>query len=147
MARLRSSAANLRIPSRFIVRLVALALGKTLNPSRSRASNSFVAIASISGIIRSGFSVSTSALTAAGSNISITCALCATCIAGASEYRSTAIVSTPNLCSSIATSLPNSPLPRSMAFVAEEESAVPRCVNFLKDIPASYHVTSHRRFK
>jgi hypothetical protein len=78
-----SSAASRRMPSRSMVSRAAVAVGITRQPSVSSASSSCVAMASISGTIRSGFSASTSARSAARSSMSITWARCATCIAGA----------------------------------------------------------------
>ena len=79
-----SSAATRRIASRSIVSRAACAVGMTRQPSLSSATSSCVAIASISGTIRCGFSCSTTRRSAARSSMSITWLRCATCIAGAS---------------------------------------------------------------
>ncbi|ACP38827.1 hypothetical protein,glimmer [Sulfolobus islandicus M.14.25] len=103
----------------------AFALGITLKPLLSRSTSASVLIASISAIIASGFSLFTTALTAFGFIISITYFLCATCIAGAKSYLSTAITSNPILCASIAISFPNSPLPSRRIFFEPSNKGVP----------------------
>src|SRR6056297_2944916 len=64
-----SSAARRRMPSRFIVRCAAFALGTMVNPCCSSSINPLVAMASISGTIKAGFSVSAISFNADASSI------------------------------------------------------------------------------
>ena len=122
------SAASRRMPSRSIVRRAARAVGMTVTPSASSSSSVGVWMASISGTTQCGCSSSTTRRTSAASSMSITWLRCATCMAGASAYRSTAIVSTPRRCSSITTSLPSSPEPSIRTRVAPGDRGVPSVV-------------------
>ena len=79
-----SSAAKRRMPSRFMVRCAARAVGTTRSPSASSSTSRPVAIASISGTTRWGRSWEITARSASPSNIDNTWLRCATCIAGAS---------------------------------------------------------------
>ena len=66
-----------------MVSRAARAVGITVKPSASSFRSSSVAMASISGTMRSGFSCSTIARSFAPSVIGMTCDAWATCIAGA----------------------------------------------------------------
>jgi len=68
-----------------MVRRAARAVGTTLKPSRSSSSSVVVAIASISGTMNAGRSLSITRRSSAPSSMLITWARCATCIAGALE--------------------------------------------------------------
>ena len=121
-----SSAAKRRMPSRFIVSCAARAVGMiSTSPAASIAASVSVAIASTSGTTKCGRSCSITARNASPSSIEITWARSATCIAGALAYASTAITSTPYRCSSITTSLPNSPDPHKNTRLASSVNGVP----------------------
>ena len=72
------------MPSRSMVSRAARAVGMTVTPWASRASSSSVAMASISGTTKSGFSASMTARKAWASSMLITWERWATCMAGAS---------------------------------------------------------------
>ncbi len=108
-----------------MVNFVARAVGTTFQPSFSNWIKESVLIASISGTIKCGFSFSTIDRMDSPSSMEITWLLCAICIAGAFSYRSTAIVSTPKRCASIATSFPSSPEPNSNSLVELLANGVP----------------------
>ncbi len=78
-----SSAASRRMPSRSMVSRVARAVGTTVVPPASTSASAPVAIASISGITRSGASCSISVDSETGSVMSIACQRWATWCAGA----------------------------------------------------------------
>ncbi|MNN55566.1 hypothetical protein D3C81_1704490 [compost metagenome] len=71
------------MPSRFMVNCVARAVGITVKPSASSSTRVAVAMASISGTMKCGFSASITARRAAPSSMLITWLRCATCMAGA----------------------------------------------------------------
>jgi Cu(I)/Ag(I) efflux system protein CusF len=103
------------MPSRFIVRRAARAVGMTsARPSASISTSVSVAMASISGTMRCGFSCSISARSAAPSVMSITCARCATCMAGSVGVAIDGDHLDAERCSAMITSLPSSPAPSSM---------------------------------
>ncbi len=120
-----SCAAKRRMPSLFIVRCAARAVGTTCRPWASSSTRTSVAIASISGTTRCGRSSAITARRASPSSIDSTWLRCATCIAGASAYRSHATTSHPRRWSSMATSLPSSPDPNNRTRVADGLSGVP----------------------
>ena len=73
------------MPSRSMVRRAARAVGMTVWPSRSSVRRVSVAMASISGTMKSGFSSSTTARSFSASSIGKTWRAWATCMAGASS--------------------------------------------------------------
>ncbi|CFW30523.1 Uncharacterised protein [Bordetella pertussis] len=85
MGRPRVSAASRRMPSRFMVRWAARAVGVTCTaPSSSSATSRSVAMASISGTTTCGRSCSMTCRSACGSVMETTWARCATWWPGAS---------------------------------------------------------------
>lgn len=71
------------MPSRSMVSFAARAVGTTVVPAASISSSAPVAMASISGMTRSGASCSMSVASVTGSVMSIACQRCATWCAGA----------------------------------------------------------------